>query len=133
MGECGNRIGNAFWKTLGTENGLEQDGRFKQWPYEYQAQLDKIDVYYQEVGTMRFVPRACLVDLDPSTMDVIKASPMAALFKPDNMCVGTGGTGNNWYTLFLSSTQNCNNVMYTVPVWFKKFPDCTSILYKNSS
>merc|ERR1719384_2141306 len=34
---------------------------------------------------MRFVPRACLVDLEPGIMDVIKASPMGALFKPDNI------------------------------------------------
>merc|ERR1712121_322584 len=43
-----------------------------------QLRLDKIDVYYQEAGTMRFVPRACLVDLEPGIMDVIKASPMGA-------------------------------------------------------
>ena len=35
-------------------------------------------------------PRACLVD-------VIKASPMGALFKPDNLCFGASGAGNNWY------------------------------------
>merc|ERR1712038_2078089 len=61
-----------------------------------QMRLDKINVYYQEAGTMRFVPRACLVDLEPGIMDVIKASPMGALFKPDNMCFGASGAGNNW-------------------------------------
>ena len=45
---------------------------------------------------MRFVPRACLVDLEPGIMDVIKASLMGALFKPDNMCFGALGAGNNW-------------------------------------
>eukprot|EP01083_Nonionella_stella_P219128 785207_1 len=35
-------------------------------------------------ATMRFVPCACLVDLEPGIMDVIKASPMGAFFKPDN-------------------------------------------------
>merc|ERR1719162_2031301 len=29
-------------------------------------------------------------------MDVIKASPMGSLFKPDNMCFGASGAGNNW-------------------------------------
>eukprot|EP01083_Nonionella_stella_P258452 883415_1 len=29
-------------------------------------------------------------------MDVIKASPLGALFKPDNMCFGASGAGNNW-------------------------------------
>merc|ERR1712141_341408 len=78
--------------------GLEANGKFKGKPEEdnNQMRLDKIDVYYQEAGTMRFVPRACLVDLEPGIMDVIKASPMGALFKPDNMCFGASGAGNNW-------------------------------------
>eukprot|EP01084_Bolivina_argentea_P056744 103804_1 len=62
---------------------LEKNGKFKGKPEEKdnQLRLYKIDVYYQEAGTMRFVPRACLVDLETGIMDVIKASPMGALFK----------------------------------------------------
>jgi len=98
VGQCGNQIGNAFWSTMGAEHKLEANGKFKGKPEEgdNQLRLDKIDVYYQEAGTMRFVPRACLVDLEPGIMDVIKASPMGALFKPDNMCFGASGAGNNW-------------------------------------
>jgi len=98
VGQCGNQIGNAFWSTMGAEHKLEPNGKFKGKPEEgdNQLRLDKIDVYYQEAGTMRFVPRACLVDLEPGIMDVIKASPMGSLFKPDNMCFGASGAGNNW-------------------------------------
>lgn len=32
----------------------------------------------------KYVPRAVLVDLEPGTMDVIKASPMGGLFRPDS-------------------------------------------------
>ena len=101
VGQCGNQIGNAFWSTMGSEHKLEPNGKFKGKPEEgdNQARLDKIDVYYQEAGTMRFVPRACLVDLEPGIMDVIKASPMGALFKPDNMCFGASGAGNNWFVV----------------------------------
>jgi len=83
---------------MGKEHKLEANGKFKGKPEEddNQKRLDKIDVYYQEAGTMRFVPRACLVDLEPGIMDVIKASPMGSLFKPDNMCFGASGAGNNW-------------------------------------
>jgi len=98
VGQCGNQIGNAFWSTMGKEHKLEANGKFNGKPDkdDNQMRLDKIDVYYQEAGTMRFVPRACLVDLEPGIMDVIKASPMGALFKPDNMCFGASGAGNNW-------------------------------------
>jgi len=98
VGQCGNQIGNVFWTTMGKEHKLDPSGKFKGKPEEAdnQLRLDKIDVYYQEAGTMRFVPRACLVDLEPGIMDVIKASPMGSLFKPDNMCFGASGAGNNW-------------------------------------
>merc|ERR1719184_322642 len=44
----------------------------------------------------RYVPRACLIDLEPGTVDVIKASPVGTLFKPDNFVFGAPGAGNNW-------------------------------------
>jgi len=44
----------------------------------------------------RFIPRAILVDLEPGTMDVIKASPLGQLFKPDNLTLGVIGAGNTW-------------------------------------
>jgi len=99
VGQCGNQIGNAFWDTMGKEHMIEPNGKVtKCWPSigDSQQRLDKVDVYYHEAGTLRFVPRACLVDLEPGIMDVIKASPMGALFKPDNMCFGASGAGNNW-------------------------------------
>ena len=44
---------------------------------------------------MRFVPRSCLIELEPNIIDIIKASSMASLFKPDNRCFGDYGAGNN--------------------------------------
>ena len=112
VGQCGNQIGNAFWGTMGKEHKLEPNGKFKgkKEDGDNQARLDKIDVYYQEAGTMRFVPRACLVDLEPGIMDVIKASPMGALFKPDNMCFGASGAGNNWYVVDMEN--GCHHLMW---------------------
>merc|ERR1719395_139489 len=57
--------------------------------------LDKVNVYLRAAGE-RYVPRACLVDLEPGTVDVIKASPVGTLFKPDNFVFGASGAGNNW-------------------------------------
>merc|ERR1719492_569771 len=63
-------------------------------------ELEKIDVYFRgtssERTTCKWVPRAVLVDLEPGTMDVIKALPLGPAFKPDNLCFGNNGAGNNW-------------------------------------
>jgi tubulin beta len=53
-------------------------------------------VYYNEVNGNRYVPRAVLVDLEPGTMDSVRASPYGRLFRPDNFVFGQSGAGNNW-------------------------------------
>ena len=44
----------------------------------------------------KYVPRAVLLDLEPGTMNAIRASPMGAAFRPDNFVFGQSGAGNNW-------------------------------------
>lgn len=92
------------------EHNLDNDGKFKtdqenkqNLTAEELSRLEKIDVYYKEAGTLRFVPRAVCVDLEPGTAEVIKASPIGKMFKPDNFIFGASGAGNNWcVALFFS-------------------------------
>lgn len=44
----------------------------------------------------KYVPRAVLVDLEPGTMDAVRAGPFGQLFRPDNFVYGQSGAGNNW-------------------------------------
>merc|ERR1712200_209983 len=37
-----------------------------------------------------------LVDLEPGTMDSIRAGPYGQIFRPDNFVFGQSGAGNNW-------------------------------------
>ena len=46
--------------------------------------------------TGRYVPRAVLVDLEPGTMDAVRAGPYGQIFRPDNFVFGQSGAGNNW-------------------------------------
>merc|ERR1711981_385689 len=63
-------------------------------------ELENIDVYFrgttEEKKNAKYVPRAVLVDLEPGTIDVVKAHKIGPLFKPDNMVFGNNGAGNNW-------------------------------------
>jgi len=93
VGQCGNQIGNRFWQTVIAEHNLDGSGKYVG---ETQlVDLDKVSVYMRAAGE-RYVPRACLIDLEPGTVDVIKASPVGTLFKPDNFVFGASGAGNNW-------------------------------------
>ena len=42
----------------------------------------------------RYVPRAVLMDLEPGTMDSVRAGPFGQLFRPDNFVFGQTGAGN---------------------------------------
>jgi len=42
------------------------------------------------------VPRAVLMDLEPGTMDSVRAGPFGQIFRPDNFVFGQSGAGNNW-------------------------------------
>jgi tubulin beta len=44
----------------------------------------------------KYVPRAILLDLEPGTMDSVRAGPYGQIFRPDNFVFGQSGAGNNW-------------------------------------
>ena len=77
-------------------------------------ELESIEVFFNPTrnkmeAETRFVPRAILVDLEPGTLDVIKASSCGALYKPDNMIFGSNGAGSTFFfsiSLFLVAKYN---------------------------
>jgi tubulin beta len=85
--------GVKFWEVVSDEHGIERDGHYKG---NNDLQLERISVYYNEIGTSKYVPRAILVDLEPGTMDAIRSGPYGSLFRPDNFVFGQSGAGNNW-------------------------------------
>ena len=52
-----------------------------------------------------WVPRAVLADLEPGTMDSVRAGPLGRLFRPDNFVFGASGAGNNW------AKAVCSNIL----------------------
>ncbi|KAN0011760.1 hypothetical protein ACTFIU_007327 [Dictyostelium citrinum] len=97
-GQCGNQIGSKFWEVISEEHGIQSDGLHAGGEDEHlkRLQLERINVYYNEARDGKYVPRSVLVDLEPGTVDTIKASPYGKLFRPDNFIHGQSGAGNNW-------------------------------------
>ena len=58
-------------------------------------QLERINVYFNEATGGRYVPRAILMDLEPGTMDSVRAGPFGQLFRPDNFVFGQTGKKMN--------------------------------------
>jgi len=92
-GQCGNQIGSKFWEVICDEHAIDGTGAYKG---DSDLQLDRINVYFNEGTSGRYVPRAILMDLEPGTMDSIRAGPLGQIFRPDNFVHGQSGAGNNW-------------------------------------
>jgi len=84
-GQCGNQIGAKFWEVISDEHGIDPTGSYHG---DSDLQLERINVYYNEATGGRYVPRAVLMDLEPGTMDSVRAGPFGQLFRPDNWAKG---------------------------------------------
>ncbi|KAL4707179.1 hypothetical protein ACJJTC_018914 [Scirpophaga incertulas] len=93
IGRCGNQIGSKFWEVISDEHGIDPEGCYQG---DSDLQIERINVYYNEGIRCNYVPRAILVDLEPSTMDAVRAGPFGGLFRPDNIVYSASGAGNNW-------------------------------------
>ncbi|XP_072048478.1 tubulin beta-4B chain-like [Amphiura filiformis] len=93
VGNCGNQIGSKFWEVISYEHGIDPTGSYQG---DSDLQLEIIDVYYNEASGRKYVPRAVLVDLEPSAMDSVRAGPYGQLYQPDNFVFGQSGAGGNW-------------------------------------
>eukprot|EP00934_Nitzschia_sp_Nitz4_P000223 Nitzschia sp. Nitz4//scaffold179_size51476//45405//46878//NITZ4_006933-RA/size51476-processed-gene-0.8-mRNA-1//1//CDS//3329539237//223//frame0 len=78
---------------MSAEHGIDATGKYVG---DNDSQLKRIGVYFNEGQEGRYVPRAVLTDLEPGTMDSIRAGAYGQLFRPDNFVFGQSGAGNNW-------------------------------------
>jgi len=95
VGQCGNQIGNEFWKQLCKEHGISPDGILE----EYATQGDdRKDVFFYQADNDHYIPRALLIDLEPRVVNSIKNGNYRSLYNPENFFISEegGGAGNNW-------------------------------------
>lgn len=79
-----------FWEIISDEHGIQPSGEYTSGVDKdlMDLQLERINVYYNEGNQGKYVPRAILVDLEPGTMDSVRAGPHGHLFKPDSFVFG---------------------------------------------
>lgn len=101
VGQFGNTIGTKFLENVACEHGIcasgfhtRAEGRLEgeEIEREHNSQLEMHEVYFEEVNN-RYIPRAVLVDFDPTYIDNARASRYGPLFRPDHCISGKAGTG----------------------------------------
>ncbi|KAI3429359.1 hypothetical protein D9Q98_005454 [Chlorella vulgaris] len=97
VGQCGNQVGAEFWRKLCSEHGINNDGIVEEWAASG-ATGDRKDVFFYQADDERYIPRACLIDLEPRVINGIQNSDIRNLFNPENVFLSDhgGGAGNNW-------------------------------------
>ncbi|XP_010019482.1 PREDICTED: tubulin alpha-8 chain-like, partial [Nestor notabilis] len=95
VGQAGVQIGNACWELFCLEHGIQPDGTFK----DVQDKLnndDSFTTFFNETGTGKHVPRAVMVDLEPSVVDEVRAGTFRELFHPEQLITGKEDAANNY-------------------------------------
>ncbi|MCP9265045.1 Tubulin gamma-2 chain [Dirofilaria immitis] len=85
FGQCGNQIGDAFWRALCAEHGIASNG------VPIQSDFDSKDL--KRADDERYVPRAVLVDLEPRVINGIITSDYRTLYNMENIFMSKSGGG----------------------------------------
>uniref|UniRef100_F1KXF3 Tubulin alpha chain n=1 Tax=Ascaris suum TaxID=6253 RepID=F1KXF3_ASCSU len=94
VGQAGVQIGNACWELFCLEHGIQPDGYMP--PDNREGAGDSLSTFFSSTGGGRYVPRAIMVDLEPTVVDEIRTGPYKRLFHPEQMVTGKEDAANNY-------------------------------------
>jgi len=93
IGQAGVQTGNACWELYCLEHGILQDGTMEKGRH---AEDKGFSTFFSETSSGSFVPRAVMIDLEPSTIDQIRTGPYGKLYHPDLLISGKEDAANNY-------------------------------------
>lgn len=68
IGQAGVQIGSACWELFCLEHGILPDGQVASEPGQPKHNSSSLTTFFSETSTGRYVPRALLVDLEPTVV-----------------------------------------------------------------
>ncbi|CAD6244778.1 GSCOCG00013469001-RA-CDS [Cotesia congregata] len=84
-------MGNACWELYCLEHGIQPDGVCPS-----PESNDGFQTFFNETETGHFIPRAVLIDLEPTVIDEVRSGTYHRLFHPDQMITGKEDAANNF-------------------------------------
>jgi len=86
VGQCGVQVANACWELFCLEHGIQPDG----YPYRGNrfSSSENPNSFFNELSAGKYVPRAVIVDLEPTVVDEIRTGTYRQLFHPDQLITG---------------------------------------------
>lgn len=91
IGQAGIQVGNACWELYCLEHGISPDGLFST-----SVEDDSFNTFFSETGAGKHVPRAVMVDLEPTVVDEIRTGAYRKMYHPEQLISGKEDAANNY-------------------------------------
>ena len=95
IGQCGVQVGNACWELFCLEHGIQPDGAMPS-DKTIGVEDDAFNTFFSETGAGKHVPRAVLLDLEPTVVDEVRTGTYRQLFHPEQLISGKEDAANNY-------------------------------------
>ncbi|KAI1730015.1 tubulin/FtsZ family, GTPase domain-containing protein [Ditylenchus destructor] len=95
IGQAGVQIGNACWELYCLEHGIQPDGQMPS-DKSLGSSDESFNTFFSQTGTGRNVPRAVMIDLEPTVIDEIRTGTYRTLFHPEQLITGKEDAANNY-------------------------------------
>lgn len=95
IGQCGNQVGEVFWKRIAAEHGIALTGESE---HPERPVEDRRDIFFYQADDGRYVPRSILIDLEDRVVNRYRSQ--TSYYNQENLVLLTtsdgGGAGNIW-------------------------------------
>jgi len=95
IGQAGVQTGNACWELYCIEHGIQPDGKM---PGDTTPgkETDAFNTFFSETSAGKHVPRAVMIDLEPSVVDEVRNGTYRQLWHPEQLISGKEDAANNY-------------------------------------
>jgi len=95
IGQAGVQTGNSCWELYCIEHGIKPDGIM---PGDTTPgkETDSFNTFFSETNAGKHVPRAVMIDLEPSVVDEVRTGVYRQLWHPEQLISGKEDAANNY-------------------------------------
>ncbi|KAF8569543.1 hypothetical protein P879_02680 [Paragonimus westermani] len=132
VGQAGVQISHALWELVCVEHGIIANGQKTLEATQQSVQETGREYVFREVLRDKFVPRALLVDLEPSVIDEIRTGAYRELWHPFQLINGKEDAASNFARGYYSQSRfEINDVLDRVRILVEQCDNvtCFKLLY----
>jgi len=99
IGQAGVQTGNACWELYCLEHGINPDGTLGKDGVLANGTTDdrkSYHTFFYETGMGNYVPRAVMIDLEPTVINEVRHGAYGKLYHPDQLISGKEDAANNY-------------------------------------